>query len=88
MVGGRPTVDLPRAVRARIEARTGDAAFVVPNFHTSLETTAANLRPPPRHVYLIDVPHRDVGHEARLGRGIEDGRLLLVSVGDGSGQRP
>ena len=88
MVGGRPTVDLPRAVRARIEARTGDAVFVVPNFHTSLETTAANLRLPPRHVYLINVPPRDTGLEARLGRGIEDGRLLLVSVGDANGQRP
>ena len=40
MVGGRPTVDLPRMVRARIEARTGEAAFVFPNFYTSLEKTA------------------------------------------------
>ena len=88
MVGGRPTVDLPRTVRARIEARTGDAAFVVPNFHTSLEKTAANLRPPPHHAYPRDVPPRDVGLEAWLCLGLEDGRWLLVSVGDESGQRP
>ena len=88
MVGGRPTVDLPRTVRARIEARTGDAAFVVSNFHTSLETTAANFRPPPYHVYLTDVPPRAVGLQARLGRGIEDGRWPLVSFGGESGHRP
>ncbi len=88
MVGGRPTVDLPRTVRARIEARTGDTAFVVPNFHTSLEKTAANLRPTPHHVYLTDIPPRDVGLEARLGRGCENGRWLLVSVGDEIGHRP
>ncbi len=74
MVGGRPTVDLPRAVRASIRARTGEATFVVPNFYTSLETTAVNLRPPSHQVYTRDVPPRDVGPEARLGRGLEDGR--------------
>jgi hypothetical protein len=88
MVGGRPTVDLPRAVRAWIEARTGDAAVVVPGFRTSLGTTPADLHTPPQHVYPRDVPLRDVWPGARFGRGLEDGGWLLVSVGDENGQRP
>ena len=88
MVGGRPTVDLPRAARARIEARAGDAAFVVPGFRAPSGTAAADLHTPPQRGYPRDVPPRDVGREALIGRGIEDGGWLLVSVGDESGQRP
>jgi hypothetical protein len=87
MVGGRPTVDLPRAVRARIEARTGDAAFVVPDFRTSLGTTPADLCSP-EHGHPRDVPLRDVWPEARFDRGLGDGGWLLISVEDESGQRP
>jgi hypothetical protein len=71
MVGGRPTVDLPRAVRARIEARAGDAAFVVRGFRTSSRTTAADLHTPPQRGYPRDVPPRDVGLEARQGEASE-----------------
>jgi hypothetical protein len=87
MVGGRPTVDLPRAVWARIEARTGDAAFVFPGLLTSLGTTPADLCSP-EHKHARDVPLRDVWPGARFGRGLEEGGWLLVSVGDESGQRP
>ena len=88
MVGGRPTVDLPRAVRARIEARAGDAAFVVPVLRTPSKTAAADLHTPPWRGTPRDVPPRDVGREARIGRSLGDGGWLLVSVGDESGQRP
>jgi hypothetical protein len=88
MVGGRPTADLPRAVRARIEARTGDAAFVFLAFRASSRTPAADLHMPPQHGYPRDIPPRDVALEARLGQGLEGGGVLLVSVGDESGQGP
>ncbi len=48
MVGGTPTVDLPRVVRARIEARTGDVVFVGPDLRISPETFVVNLYPPSR----------------------------------------
>jgi hypothetical protein len=88
MVGGRPTVDLPRAARARIEARAGDAAFVIAVFRATLRTATADLFAPPQRGYPRDVPPPAVGLEARLGRGIGDGGWPLVSVGDEDGQRP
>jgi len=87
MLGGRPTVDLSRAMRARIEARTGDVAFVVPGFLTSFGTTPVDLCSSD-HGHPRDVPLRDVWPGARFGRGLGDGGWLLVSVGDENGQRP
>jgi hypothetical protein len=43
MVGDRPGVDLPQVVRGLIEARAGDAVFVVPDLRIVLGTTTAYL---------------------------------------------
>lgn len=87
MVGGRPTVDLPLVVRARIEARTGDVVFVVPDFRISPETTVVDPYPP-SHGHPRDVPFYEAGSVVWPGRGFKDRWQLLVSVEERGGQRP
>jgi hypothetical protein len=66
MVGGRPTVDLPQAVRAWIEARTGGAVFVAPDSRTFSGAANVGFYPTSQDRYPRDVPFRDVEPEARL----------------------
>jgi hypothetical protein len=78
MIGDRPRVDLPRAVRGLIEARTGDAVFVVPDLRIVPGTNTAYLHPSPRYEHQRDVSLHDV----------EPAAWLLVSVEEDRGQRP
>jgi len=83
MIGDRPRVDLPRAVRGLIEARTGDTVFVVPDLRIVPGTNTAYLptaclHPSPRHRFPRDVSLHDV----------EPAAWLLVSVEEEGGQRP
>jgi len=78
MFGGRPRVALPQVVRGLIEARAGDAVFVVPDLRIVPGTNTAYLHPSPQHGRPRDVSLHNV----------EPAAWLLVSVEEESGQRP
>ena len=78
MVGDRPGVDLPQVVRGLIEARAGDAVFVVPDLRIVPGMITAYLHPSLQHERPRDVSLHD----------IEPAAWLLVSVEEESGQRP